>query len=199
MDSLRKTKIKYIKDNIVDVDDDDVTTLYEKVILVVPRKLKNDNQERIEKVKYIENNLRYIDDPNLDYLRDRIEKSLIYEETDEDRKKRVVLEIINRISVAIGKKQIKDLCDFVNIRRNMMLSDDVKTIVNDNREYIFKNGFNKSECMVYQKNLRNPHYSIIKGMLKQIGYDIVSKNTSKYVNKVREMFTVYSIIKSEQE
>jgi len=197
MDSLRKTKIKYIKDNIVDVDDDDVTTLYEKAISVAPRKLKNENQERIEKVKYIENNLRYIDDLNLDYLKDRIEKSLIYEETDEDRKKRIVLEIINRISVAIGKKQIKDLCDFVNIRRNMILSDDVKTIVNDNREYIFKNGFNKAECMVYQKNLRNPHYSIIKGMLKQIGYDIVSKNTSKYVNKVREMFTVYSIIKSE--
>jgi hypothetical protein len=110
---------------------------------------------------------------------------------------RIALEIINKILTEMKKNEIKDLCEFVDIQREELTKDKYKKLITDNLEYIFNNGFSKFECMVYQKTIKHPHLSVLKGMLKTLGYELCSRRTNRTTNKIRVDDTFYSIKRKE--
>jgi hypothetical protein len=198
MTSVRINIVKYIKDNIVNIDEDDIDNIYNKINQIIPNKIKKKGiMIRAEKILYIESMLRLIDIDVLEEIKENIEEKINYVETEEDKKSRITLEIINKILVANNITRIKKLTDFISIRRDVMLTDESINIVNENKEYIFDNGFDKTGCKVYHTYIKSPHLSIIKGMLKEIGYEIKSKVKSKQIDKISEKFMVYTIIKTE--
>ena len=191
---IRKNMIKYIKDNITEVSDTDITSIYGIII----NEMKTDTTEninRFNKIVFIEKNLQYMEILQLKDIEKIIIKSLTYEESQEEKMQKIVLEIVNKILIEMGKKEINNLCDFVDVRRDIMMDTKYKNIFESNSDYIFKNGFSKMECGVYQKIIKNPQISILKGMLKKIGYELCSKHRSSKTNNERETYTVYHIQK----
>ena len=193
----RKRNVKYILDNMVDINDDDIDTIYNKIIEFVPIKVKKKKLNRMDKILHIKSNLIFIENDNLETLKDIVFDAVNYVESEEDKKLRITLEIINKILHANNYPEIKNLTDFVDIKRDIMLSEESINVVNENKEYIFKNGFNKTGCKIYHTYIKSPHLSIIKGMLKEIGYMIKSKMEGKSVNKIREMYMIYTIVKND--
>jgi len=199
MDPIRKTKLLYIRDNIDYLHDEHIDTIYDKLSESIPNKTKIKELKRVDKMKHIEPNIKYLEDEILENVNQIIKKGLVYEETDEERKTRVVLEIINKVMVALERKPINYFDEFVDIRRDEIISDAVKEVIDAHRDYIFeKNGFNKAECMVYQKNLKNPHFSVIKGILSEVGYELVSQSKADYIKKKKIPYTDYYIKKMEK-
>jgi hypothetical protein len=130
----------------------------------------------------------------LDECQDNVNKPIeIKKETQHEQMKRVMLEIINKILAQMNKTQINDLSEFIDIRRDDMVSDKCAEVINDNKKYIFDNCFDRHQCQVYQTKVAHKHISILKGMLKQIGYVLLSKNHKKMVKGVYESHTTYSI------
>ena len=190
--------VNYIKNNIINIDEDDIDNIYNKINLIIPNKVKKKGiLIRADKILYIESMLRLVEIDILKEIKENIEDKINYVETEEDKKTRITLEIINKILFANNIKQIKKFTDFISIKRDIMLTDKSINIVNENKEYIFKNGFNKTGCKIYHTYIKSPHLSIIKGMLKEIGYEIKSRVKSKQIDKVSEKFMVYTIIKTE--
>jgi hypothetical protein len=194
MDNFRKNIVQYIFDSIVYIEDENINMIYDKINIYVPT--KKNLSDRIDKIKYIENSIKYIKKNDLNEIKLMVEKSLIYIESIEEKKHRIVLEILNKMLDVMGKNKIKDLIEFIDIKRERIIDNDIKKIIQDNIEYIFNNGFNKSECMLYQKHLKNQHLSILKGIIKEIGYELISKNKTKHIDKKKTMITEYSIQKS---
>jgi hypothetical protein len=151
---------------------------------------------RISRVKFIADNIKYYDDKTIDFIEKVLRESLSQKQYSKDKKLRIALEITNQILKKFGKEPIYDLCEFVGFTRENMLSEECKKVIEDNRKYIFDNGFNKGKCGVYQKKaLANPHFSIFKGVINQAGYELCSKSKNTAVKKVRTVFTIYHIRK----
>jgi len=198
MGSTRKSNINYIKDNIADVDDSDIDMLYDKITEIVPdNKKERDDIKRLQKILYIESNLKFVENEDLDNLKVIVYESLNHIETNDEKKARIVLEIINKILEANNIAQINNLTDFIRIKRDIILSNETNKVIDDNKEYIFNNGFSKAGCKIYFKNIKTTQFSIIKGILKEIGYEMKSKLGSKTINKIKESFMVYNIVKSD--
>ena len=70
MASVCKNNIKYIKDNIADVNDTDIDIIYNKVIGIITTKKKIKKNikklKRLDKILYIESNLKFIENDDLD-------------------------------------------------------------------------------------------------------------------------------------
>ncbi len=115
------------------------------------------------------------------------------EETNDEKMNRIMLEIINKILVLMNKKEINELCQFVDINRDELIKDEYADIIDKHKKYIFDNGYDKYICQVYQKKVANKHISILKGMLKQIGYELFSKNHKKMIKGIYHTYTLYSI------
>lgn len=183
----RKEKLKIIKDDIEKLksikDNDDHS-----------EDLSDDQIDNICSI--IEN----ITDNSGDHVSEKhkkiFDKTKNVGETREEKMMRVMLEIINKILEAMNKEQINNLCDFIDIRRDELSNEKYDKIVKDNCDYIFKNGFNKHECKYYQTNIKNQHLSILKGMLKQLGYGFSSKSHKKTINRMNESYTTYAIVKN---
>ena len=200
MGTTRKSNINYIKDNIADVNDSEIDILYDKIIKIVPVKIDNkkgDEIKRLQKILYIESNLKFVENDDLDNLKLIVYESLNHIETNDEKKERIVLEIINKILEANNIAQINKLNEFIRIKRDIILSNETNKVIDDNKEYIFNNGFSKAGCKIYYRNIKTTHFSIIKGILKEIGYDMKSKLGSKTINKIKESFMVYTIIKND--
>lgn len=193
---VRKTMRIYIIENLIDITDDQIKEICDKISDILQKKCGDMNRPQM--ITYIEKNIRNVDDANLTDLKNTIAGFMNYEEPINDKKKRIALEITNNLLLAMNKKKIENLIDFIDIRRDDLLSNNCKKVIDDNRDYIFENGFSKEECMVYQKKLRNPHLSVFKGILKQVGYELTSKNKSKRSNGVRDMFVMYYVNVVEQ-
>jgi hypothetical protein len=193
----RLNKIKLIKDNLVNLPDDNLSEIYDKLFNMMNNKIKKGITDRITKTYYIDDNLKYMDDEHVIIFENIIINCLFHEENCQDKMKRVVLEITNKLLTSMEKTLILDLCDFNNINRNELLSDQCKKIINDNKTYIFSNGFSKHECNVYQTKLKNPHISIFKGMLKQVGYELCYENKTKMTKGIRKRYTIYFIKKQD--
>lgn len=197
MENLRSTKLKYIRGNIGDVDDNNINLLFDKVIETMPQKNKKSVNRR-DKLLYIENNLRYVDGPNLECVWEIIANALNYEESIEDKRIRITLNILNKILKAINRRSIDNLCDFCNVRRDHLIGDITKNIINDNQQIIFEEVFTKKECITTQQSkLSYPHFSLLKGMLNVMGYEFIPTKKSKFANGKRDIFTIYSIQKIE--
>lgn len=192
MDSIRKNKLQFVKDNLDNVTDRYIDNIYNSVNEIIPN--KKNIIKRIDKMKYIEANIGYVEDDILGKINNQINKSLGIVENKEDRKKRVVLEILNKILVAIDKDEIKSIDEFVDIRRDDLLNDDVKELIEENKTYLFnKNGFSKTDCKIYQTNIKFPHFSIIRGILKEVGYELISENKVVYEKRKKVCsYTNYS-------
>jgi hypothetical protein len=139
----------------------------------------------------------YVDQPTLNGLQDIIYDSINREEPEEEIKYKITLEIINKILVANKLKKIKKLDDFVNVKRDIILKESTIKVINNNKDYIFDNGFSKVGCRIYYKNIKTPHFTILKGMLKEIGYEITSKPSRKAIDKNIESTMIYTITKVE--
>jgi len=186
--SNRKTMRMYIIENIADISDDEISKIYKKLCDILNDD-NDDNNNRKHMLSYIEDNLKYIDDKNLLDIKSMID-IFLNNMTENDKKINIVIDIINKILVANEMDKINDLTDFVNIRRDILMSDVCKQIINDSKTYIFDNGFDKYKCSVYQNNLRHKHFGIFKGLLSQAGYKLVATMITK-----GGKYTVYSIVK----
>ncbi|VBB17543.1 hypothetical protein YASMINEVIRUS_5 [Yasminevirus sp. GU-2018] len=191
----RAGKISTIKENISNIPDDILSDVYKIVCDTINKKKKaKDVPSRFEQVQCVENNLRYVDDEHITEIENLI-VAKEHEETQQETMKRVALEIANKLLEAKEKPQINNLCDF-KITRDEFLSDECKNVIDENKEYIFKNGFSKGECKVGQSGTKYKHLSLFKGMIGQIeGHSLQSKLRFKTCNYERESFTEYYIIK----
>jgi hypothetical protein len=194
MSLIRKNRIEYIKKSLDVLDDNMITNIYNNITQVTKKTLKQNENNRVDKIAYIEANIKNINDCELETFVNTIEEELT--ESNEDKKIRVLLEIINKILVAIGKKEIKDLCNFVNIRRDELLSEEIKDIINKLKKYVFEDvGFNKKECKYQPSKAKYPHFAILRGIIKECGYELISTNKTKHIDKEVKMITQYAIVK----
>lgn len=197
---LRKKTIDSIKKYIIDLPNNDINELYTSLTEAVEIPDTKENNTRQKKILCVINNLHFVDDDDLNKFNQLIQSSLnvvVDVESKEGKMKRVALEIINKILDLNNMKHINDLCDFVDIRRDILVDEKCAELLNENKKYIFDNGFNKQECKNYQTNLKHSQLSLLKGMLKQIGYNLCSKNHKKMVNYVSQNFTSYTIKEKE--
>jgi hypothetical protein len=198
MSLIRKNRFEYIEKSLNILDDEMITSIYDKISSITKKALKKGNIERIDKIQYIEENIKNINDIDLESFVNTIEES--FEESDEDRKIRVALELINKILIAIGKKKIKDLCKFIDVRRDLLLSKEIQEIIEKNKRLLFEEtGFNKKDCNAQPSKAKYPHFAILRGIIRECGYDLVSKNKTKHIDKEIKMITQYSIIKKEED
>jgi len=195
----RKNKIDYIKGAIIDILDKDIKKIYElmRTSLDNPEEEKYETRQRM--MMYIKNNICYVDEKNLEIIKKAITECLNPMETREEKLMRIALEIVNKTLELMGHRKIVDLTQFTDIRRDELLDDKYLNLFNENQKYIFENGFDKTECKIYQKKVRHTHISILKGMLKQIGYKLCSKNHRKMIKGEYDMYTTYSIQKDTED
>jgi len=193
----RTEKINIINDNLGNVPDDILTHVYKNVNNEINQKKKVKNEpktSRFEKIQYVENNLRYVADEDIIEIESLINED--YEETQQKKLERVALKIINKLLEAKEKPKINNLCDFT-MTRDEILSDECCDVINNNKQYIFENGFSKTDCKVNQSGTKYKHFSLFKGMIGQIeGHLLQSKLRFKSRNYEREAFTEYHIVKS---
>jgi len=192
----RKTMTDYIKNNMIDFSDENVNSVYNVLKDVIEIGDQEEHCSRQKKMLIIFSNLQYVDERNLLKIYKDVKNILNPTETKEEKMKRIALDIINKILILMGLNKVDDLCNFINIRRDELLDEKYAKLLDDNKEYIFNNGFSKYECQFYQKKVRNIHISMLKGMLKQIGYTLCSKNHKKMVKGEFLTHTTYSIQKN---
>jgi hypothetical protein len=191
---LRKNKIKYITENIINLTDTYIFELYKTICQYIPNSKYNKNIIRYDANIYIESNLRHVNKTQLDNLYKIVYDVLDHTETDGDKKKRITLEIINQFLEKMNMVKIKDFLEFKNVRRELLISEDFKNLVEDNKDYIFtEGGFSKHDCGVYSKQIKTPQISIFKGMLNQIGYELESESKRKTTKGECKCITYYSI------
>jgi hypothetical protein len=208
---IRKNTINYIKEHLETVSDSDIINVYNKIISVMNNNngtsshrarssgININETNRITQIICIETNLRFMNKDNLEHIKKMIVNSINYKESTEEKMNRVMLEILNKILIAMGKDEIQNMCDFKNIHRDELIQDKYKNIIDVNLAYILNNGYRKSKCMVYQqKTIKHYHLSIIKGMLKSIGYKLLSTKRSKISNEERNIYTTYHIEKMKE-
>jgi len=165
----------YVKGNIGKVTDNILHEIYDRIIRASNCPKTNDSVNRATKLDFIKNNMDNLDDTELKTVEKLIIDSFKKIETDDSIRKRVALEIINRILIALNKEPIYDLTDFKNISREELLSERCNDVITRNREYILLNKFNKQGCNIYQeKKIASPHFSLLKGMLRQANYSLCS-------------------------
>jgi hypothetical protein len=197
---MRKETINYVKNNIENIPDEDIINLYRKIINIVNININDNTIDRIAQINCIENNLKYMNNENLNEIKNTIETCLTREESQNDKMKRIALELINKLLVAMGKPLISDLCEFTNVYREEIIKEKYKDIINNNLKYIFQNGYSKHTCMIYQKkSIKNYHLSVLKGMLKTIGYELLPKKKNKTINGEKIVLTFYCIQKKQLE
>lgn len=193
---MRKDMISYIEDNIGNASDKDITELYNKMSEIVTTKITDNVLNRVNQTIYIESNLKYMNTDNLYYIKNVIVNSLSSEESKDDKMKKITLEIINKLLIEMKRKPIIDLCDFTDVYRDEIIKDKYKNIIDENLEYILENGFTKQACMLRQKKVtKHYHLSVLKGMLKSIGYVLQPKIKNKSVDNERKILTFYSVEK----
>lgn len=119
-----------------------------------------------------------------------IEKKQIDKTTD---KYKVLLKLINKILVSIGKKNIDDLTQFICINRDDLISDNVKQIYNLLEKELF-NSFDKRKCSWYnRKNVHNYILTFLRAALCDIGLNFKSSHTCKHINMKAINYIFYSI------
>lgn len=192
------SSLKYARDDIID-----------EICKRIDNECKNhtddeinndDNMIRYNQITYIEKNLEHVEESILDQLENFLcsnqflnNKEKKSQNPKEAKQKEIVLRVINEILSMHGLDVIDDLDEFREVDREVFTGDECRNIIENYKSEIFKNGFSKTDCMVYQKKLKYPHLSLVKGILKKIGYELVSKNKSEYVNRKKITKTYYQV------
>ncbi len=191
MSDNRKKNIEIIQSNIRSMTDSDVNKIYQKVCDSLLPNVNELVTIRAKKIKYVENNLQLVDDATLNDARMVI---TVQAETEEEKMKRVALEICNKLLTALAKPEIDDLCNFKRISRKELMSDECKKIIMDNTDYVFKSGFKKGGFTAYVKTSKGSHVAFLRAILKNIGYDLRGKNGSLTDENGKKTQIFYSIV-----
>lgn len=102
-----------------------------------------------------------------------------------------VLGLANRILETVGKPSIRTLLEF-EIHRSDMLNDQIKTIIDEEEQNIMAAGFDRASTGYYQKEaIQTFHLTVFKKLIKQIGYNLISKNNRKRGEK---SYTTYKVV-----
>jgi hypothetical protein len=193
----RTEKIANINSNISVVPDDVLPDILIIINNAMNRKQKDndDNLTRFDMIQSIEKNIKYCKDRDINEIENIIFNK---EESTENKMLRITLEIVNKVLEVNDKPKISDLCDF-KLTRDEFLRDEVIKIFDDNKKYIYDNGFDKKKCKAYQSKIVHKHVSVFRGMLKQIDYVLVYKTKFKTSNYVKTPYTMYYISKTNNE
>ena len=103
----------------------------------------------------------------------------------------ITLKFVNGLLKNMGRAQISDLTEFCNIPRNDIISEKQVKLLEDMTEEIFS-VFNKVKCQYYNKS-ESWVFNVLKSMVKINGLNIISRYKTKYVNRTRVIYTVYTI------
>ena len=88
-------------------------------------------------------------------------------------KYKVALKLINKILVNIGKQEIDDLVNFVNIDREDIIKECNKiALVSMENELFTVAKFDKKACGYYRKNGNAYVLNLLRGLMKEMGYEM---------------------------
>lgn len=108
-------------------------------------------------------------------------------------KYKVLLKLINKILVSIGKEKIDDLTQFKCINRDVLISDNTEQIYKLLEKELF-NAFDKKKCSWYnRKNVNNYVLTFLRAAVCDIGLDFKLSHTCKHVNMKAINYIFYSI------
>ena len=186
----RKIKNKNIIDNLPNIPDKFLDEIYSKFIFIVRHAKSKHNTDRIIQIKYIEDHMKYLDDSNLFMIDQMVDDCMKQKETEEQKLKRLGLEIINKILIILKKPEISKLSNFKNISRDELLVDECVQFIKDNRKYFSECGFTLASNFTI---LKTPQISQLKCILKTINCELKAKSRSKVINNKRIVDTVYYI------
>lgn len=190
----RNNAINYVKNILSELDDNVINDVYEKMCISFDIDIQNDLKRR-QKSEYIKNNITDLDQDDLTKIH-KIVSGLAQMNKREENMYTIMLEILNDILDTFENDigRINSITDFVNINKNNLVSENAKNVVKNKYDVIFNTGYDKKMCRYYDsKRLKNGHMTILKGMTKQLGYVMSSKQKNKMINGVSHCETFYSI------
>lgn len=106
-------------------------------------------------------------------------------------KYKMLLKLVNKILISIGKEEIDDLLLFKNIKREILISDTIKQIYSEMEKEIFT-VFNKKECGWYLRNsVKYYILSLLRHAAKQVDLEFKFKNQCTHKNMISTHTTLY--------
>ena len=215
----RINKIKYIKNSFHALEDKQADKLHKIFIKHI------ENESRNTKLLHIANNFDYSSDKIIDkmfkYMNNCIEPEENSDTEDEEEipkkkaikvkkktkdecieddkvvnseKYKLVLKFANGLLENSGKDPIERLTEFRNIGKEYIVTNENTQYLKDMTDELFKT-FDKTRCRYYPKNSKNWVLNVLRGMIKNIGYDLVAKKTETYKNRYRTVSMMYEINK----
>jgi hypothetical protein len=107
----------------------------------------------------------------------------------------ILLKYVNLLLVGMGKPEINDLIEFVDIDKNDIITEQNMHSFNEMKNELFAI-FDKKKCGYYYKTKNQPLNSL-RSFVKDIGYNIWIKqrNITEYVNNktYQKTHTFYTI------
>jgi nanoRNase/pAp phosphatase (c-di-AMP/oligoRNAs hydrolase) len=123
-------------------------------------------------------------------------------ENDNNDKEIVLLKLVNKILVNIGKDEIDDLTKFVDIDRNDIIKDINKETLIAMESELFPL-FSKQKCNYYRKSVVGFVLNCLKTFAKDAGYIVTFRKKEKSIivegSSYRKKHHYYSIKKLEEK
>jgi len=192
---LRNEVGKSIVENIKNVNDDIVSSVYDKMRKIYCENFGNEYTEqnnRGQKIIFIEKNMYMVSDIDLQKINDLLEDNIKY-----NKMYATLLEILNEILALMKIDKIHTITDFKNIPRNKLKSDECNKIIMDKRVTIINSGFGKNIDGFYTyKRIKYGHLNVLRTMIEKLGYTLTTFKASKMSNGTRKFSTSYSIKKN---
>lgn len=191
----RVNEIKRIQKKLPDLNDEAIDYIYEKVCLSFDGNIC-EIYKRPQKTEYINKNIVNVSNQDIKEIKIKVNEELEIIQKIE-KKCKILLEILNDIIGTFNDDcgQIDDPVSFRDIKKEKIVTEDVINVMSNKYEYIFENGFSKTTCRYHDSmRLKYGHLTILKGMCRELGYKIVSKQKILTKNGVRSTDVYYSIV-----
>jgi hypothetical protein len=111
-------------------------------------------------------------------------------------KYKIALKLINTILTNLNKDNVDDITKFVDIDREDIISELNMKSYEDLKKEIGKH-YNKIKCGYYKKNSKTVIISCLRGITKELGYNLTYQQKEIYENigtkSFRRTHTFYSI------
>jgi hypothetical protein len=185
--------IENIQNMLPETEDDILTNTYVDMCNLLDDEYEDIN--RRQKLQYITKNIMELDHNELINIQEKIDNR-------DDEEKRlekmyiVVLDVLNDIIDTFndGTQHITKLEDFKNITLSLLGTTKAAEAFKNKEDLIFSSGYKKTECKYSDsKRLRRGHLTMLRIMIKKIGYTLSSKSKQKIVDGVRLYPTYYFI------
>lgn len=190
----RTTVIENIQSILPGTEDDILNNIYVDMCDLLDDE-QNDVNRR-QKTQYIMKNLMDLDQDGLTKIWEKIDNR-DDEEKQIEKMYNVVLEVLNDIIDTFNDDtpHITKLEDFKDILFSSLITEEAVGAFKNKEALIFSSGYGKTECKYSDsKRLKHGHLTILRIMVKKLGYTLSSKAKPKIVNGVRTCPTYYFII-----